>query len=140
MALLFALCGMVNAKNRAEAVVNNPKAVVALANRIGGAGTAKKFKFVLDPSLNAEQEAAMAAEHAELGSEKDATTVVETVEANMNGSFEDNIADAVFEMEHVKAQPEVKLFCLLSNKPQELSEYVLYHCYAVFQLFQDQQT
>ena len=56
VALLFALCGMVNAKNRAEAVVNNPKAVVALANRIGGAGTAKKFCFVLDPSLNAEQE------------------------------------------------------------------------------------
>ena len=56
MALLVALCGMVNAKNRAEAVVNNPKAVVALANRIGGAGTAKKFKFVLDPSLNTEQE------------------------------------------------------------------------------------
>ena len=56
VALLFALCGMVNAKNRAEAVVNNPKAVVALANRIGGSGTAKKFCFVLDPSLNAEQE------------------------------------------------------------------------------------
>ena len=56
VALLFALCGMVNAKNRAEAIVNNPKAVVALANRIGGSGTAKKFCFVLDPSLNTEQE------------------------------------------------------------------------------------
>ena len=37
-------------------VVNNPKAIVSFVNRIGGKGTAKKFKFVLDPSMNAEQE------------------------------------------------------------------------------------
>ena len=37
-------------------VVENPEAVVALANRIGGKGTAKKFLFVLDPSLNSKQE------------------------------------------------------------------------------------
>lgn len=30
----------------------NPQSVVALINRIGGAGTDAKFKFVLDPSLN----------------------------------------------------------------------------------------
>ena len=36
--------------------VENPDAVVALVNRIGGAGTAEKFKFVLDPSLNSKQE------------------------------------------------------------------------------------
>lgn len=36
--------------------VENPAAVVALVNRIGGAGTDGKFKFVLDPSLNSKQE------------------------------------------------------------------------------------
>lgn len=40
-----------------EAVIaTNPQSVVALANRIGGAGTADKFLFVLDPSLNQHQE------------------------------------------------------------------------------------
>ena len=34
----------------------NPEAVIALANRIGGAGTADKFKFVHDPSINSKQE------------------------------------------------------------------------------------
>ena len=37
-------------------IVDNPAPVVALANRIGGAGTADKFKFVLDPSINSKQE------------------------------------------------------------------------------------
>ena len=37
-------------------IVENPKAVANLANRIGGNGTARKFKFVLDPSLNSRQE------------------------------------------------------------------------------------
>ena len=37
-------------------IVKNPEAVVALINRIGGKGTDKKFKFVLDPSLNSRQE------------------------------------------------------------------------------------
>ena len=37
-------------------IVENPEAVVALVNRIGGAGTAEKFKFVLDPSINSRQE------------------------------------------------------------------------------------
>ena len=36
--------------------VENPAAVVALVNRIGGAGTDGKFKFVLAPSLNSKQE------------------------------------------------------------------------------------
>ena len=35
----------------------NPQAVVDLVNRIGGAGTADMFKFVLDPSVNSKQEA-----------------------------------------------------------------------------------
>ncbi len=37
-------------------VVENPKAVVDLANRIGGTGAADKFKFILDPSLNSKNE------------------------------------------------------------------------------------
>lgn len=37
-------------------IVDNPAAVVALVGRIGGAGTADRFKFVLDPSLNSKQE------------------------------------------------------------------------------------
>ena len=37
-------------------IVDNPAAVVALVGRIGGAGVADKFKFVLDPSLNSKQE------------------------------------------------------------------------------------
>lgn len=36
--------------------VENPKAVVALVNRIGGAGTDGKFKFILDPSMNSKNE------------------------------------------------------------------------------------
>ncbi len=34
----------------------NPKAVVDLVNRIGGEGTAEKFRFVLDPSMNSRKE------------------------------------------------------------------------------------
>ena len=41
---------------KAVEIVNNPDAVMALVNRIGGTGTADKFKFVLDPSLNSKQE------------------------------------------------------------------------------------
>ena len=37
-------------------VTENPAAVVALVGRIGGAGVADKFKFVLDPSVNSKQE------------------------------------------------------------------------------------
>ena len=37
-------------------IVSNPDAVVALVNRVGGAGSADKFRFVLDPSLNSKQE------------------------------------------------------------------------------------
>ena len=37
-------------------IVENPQAVVDLANRIGGTGTAEKFKFVQDPSINSKQE------------------------------------------------------------------------------------
>ncbi|MBR5576104.1 MAG: alpha-N-acetylglucosaminidase [Bacteroidaceae bacterium] len=36
--------------------VENPQAVVALVNRIGGAGTDGKFKFILDPSMNSKNE------------------------------------------------------------------------------------
>ncbi len=38
------------------AIIENPVAVVALANRIGGICLADKFKFVHDPSLNSKQE------------------------------------------------------------------------------------
>ena len=37
-------------------LTENPAAVVALVNRIGGAGTDSKFKFVLDPSINSKKE------------------------------------------------------------------------------------
>lgn len=37
-------------------ITENPASVVALVNRIGGAGTDAKFKFVLDPSINSKQE------------------------------------------------------------------------------------
>lgn len=37
-------------------VVENPAAVVALLNRIGGDGTADRFKIVLNPSMNSRQE------------------------------------------------------------------------------------
>ena len=37
-------------------LVENPDAVVALVNRIGGANTSDNFKFVLDPSINSRQE------------------------------------------------------------------------------------
>ncbi len=36
--------------------VENPASVVALVNRIGGAGAADKFHFVLSPSMNTQQE------------------------------------------------------------------------------------
>ena len=36
--------------------VENPDAVVALVNRIGGTGTDDKFKFILDPSMNSKNE------------------------------------------------------------------------------------
>ncbi len=40
----------------AAEIVENPDAVVALLNRIGGDGTDDKFKIVLDPSMNSRQE------------------------------------------------------------------------------------
>ncbi len=36
--------------------VENPASIVALANRIGGNGTADKFRFLLSPSLNSKEE------------------------------------------------------------------------------------
>lgn len=56
LSLLLALCGVVNAESTIEAAVDNPKAVVELVNRIGGEGSANKFRFILDPSLNPEKE------------------------------------------------------------------------------------
>ena len=53
LTLLLTLCcmGTVWAES-----VDNPAAVVALVDRIGGTGTADRFKFVLDPSLDSGQE------------------------------------------------------------------------------------
>ena len=48
--------GTIILKYTVASVVENPEAVVDLVNRIGGKGTAKKFKFVLDPSLNSRHE------------------------------------------------------------------------------------
>ena len=56
--------------------------------------------------LNAEQEAAMAAEHAQFGSDDDAAKAVEAAQAVTEESFESAIAGAVFEQEHVKATPD----------------------------------
>ena len=48
--------GTITLKYTATPIVENPEAVVELVNRIGGKGTAKKFKFLLDPSLNSRHE------------------------------------------------------------------------------------
>ena len=56
--------------------------------------------------LNAEQEAAMAAEHAQFGSDADAAMAVEAAKTVTEESFESAIAGAVFEQEHVKANPD----------------------------------
>ena len=60
-------------------------------------------------ALNAEQEAAMAAEHEQMGSAEDAVRASETAKADVDASFEDSIADAVFEKEHITAKPDVKV-------------------------------
>ena len=54
LTLLLTLCSMGTVW--AESV-DNPAAVVDLVDRIGGTGTADRFKFVLDPSLDSGQEA-----------------------------------------------------------------------------------
>ena len=48
--------GTVTLKYVEAPIVENPEAVVALVNRIGGKGTNKKFMFVLDPSMNSKHE------------------------------------------------------------------------------------
>ena len=60
-------------------------------------------------ALNAEQEAAMAAEHEQMGSAEDAVRASETAKADVDASFEDSIANAVFEKEHITAKPDVKV-------------------------------
>ena len=55
LTLMLTLCG-VAAGWAKDKVVRNPEAVVELTNRIGGKGAAKKFKFILEPSTEAEQE------------------------------------------------------------------------------------
>ncbi len=64
LTLLLVLCGVAIAwagtdsyVQPATRMVENPEPVVALVNRIGGRGTDKHFKFVLDPSIGAGQEA-----------------------------------------------------------------------------------
>ncbi len=56
--------------------------------------------------LNAEQEAAMASEHAQMGSEAEASMAVASAEAASEESVKSAIAGAVFEREHVKANPD----------------------------------
>ena len=51
----------------------------------------------------------MAAEHEQMGSAEDAVRAVATAKADVDASFEDSIADAVFEKEHVTAKPDVKV-------------------------------
>ena len=53
--LLLLVCGFTAGWAKSEFVVN-PEAVTALADRIGGRGTAEKFEFVLDSSADGEQE------------------------------------------------------------------------------------
>ena len=53
--LLLLVCGFTAGWAKTEFVVN-PEAVTALADRIGGRGTAEKFEFVLDSSADGEQE------------------------------------------------------------------------------------
>ena len=56
--------------------------------------------------LNAEQEAAMQAEHEKMGSDADAAKAVETAEAVTDESVGAAYAGAVFEKDHVKANPD----------------------------------
>ena len=55
--------------------------------------------------LNAEQEAAMAAEHAALGSDADAAAAMDTAEKVTEESLGSAVAGAVFERDHVKDNP-----------------------------------
>lgn len=48
--------GTITLKYVEAPIVENPEAVVALVNRIGGKGTNKRFMFVLDPSMNSKHE------------------------------------------------------------------------------------
>ena len=57
-------------------------------------------------ALNAQQEAAMAAGHAKMGSDEDAAKAVNSAAEATNESFESAIAGAVFEREHVKSNPD----------------------------------
>ena len=57
-------------------------------------------------ALNAQQEAAMAAEHEKMGSDEAASKAVTSAEDAANESFESAIAGAVFEREHVKSNPD----------------------------------
>ena len=57
-------------------------------------------------ALNAQQEAAMAADHAKMGSNEDAAKAVSSAAEVTNESFESAIAGAVFEREHVKSNPD----------------------------------
>ena len=56
----------------------------------------------------------MAAAHEEVGSTEEAVRASETAKADVDASFEDSIANAVFEKEHVTAKPDVKV-----NKDQD---------------------
>ncbi len=58
--------------------------------------------------LNAEQEAAMAAEHAELGSEQDAVMAEARVASDPDSSVPESYAGAIFEKEHVKVAVDPK--------------------------------
>ena len=55
LTILLLVCGFTAGWAKSECVVN-PEAVTALADRIGGRGTAEKFKFVLDSAADGEQE------------------------------------------------------------------------------------
>ena len=53
--LLLLACGITAGWANSETIVN-PQAVTALVNRIGGRGTAEKFKFILEGAANTDQE------------------------------------------------------------------------------------
>ena len=55
VALLLLACGITAGWANSETIVN-PQAVTALVNRIGGRGTAEKFKFILEGAANTDQE------------------------------------------------------------------------------------
>ena len=103
----------------AAPVQNNPEAVVALANRIGGAGTADKFLFVLDPSLNSKQEVFVLG--AEGGKVLVKGTTTSAITAGL-GWYLNNIAGINIAWNSLNEKGEDEAYVSLTNLPLPSTE------------------